>query len=277
MKLIKDLGKCDTGKIKRHFGLFKCPDCKKEFKRRIEIASPRCFACSNVLKGRANSKKSKDNFIKLCSNIHNNKYDYSLVNYTGNKNKVKIICPHHGVFEQSPNHHKNKRGCPSCANKHADKTFKVDSNKIHKNMYDYSLVNYINSHTKVKIICPYHGEFLQTPNSHKSGSGCPICFCGGFDKNKSGILYYLKIIHDKQIYYKIGITNRSINERFNAKDLKKIKVIKIWNYNLGVDAFLKEQQILNLYKEHQYTGGKILTSGGNTEIFIFDILNLDIN
>lgn len=41
--------------------------------------------------------------------------------------------------------------------------------------YDYSNVDYINNHTKVRIICPKHGEFLQTPNSHLSGKGCPKC------------------------------------------------------------------------------------------------------
>ena len=45
----------------------------------------------------------------------------------------------------------------------------------HGGKYDYSKVNYINSRTKVIIICPIHGEFEQTPNSHLSGSGCKKC------------------------------------------------------------------------------------------------------
>lgn len=41
--------------------------------------------------------------------------------------------------------------------------------------YDYSRVNYIDSKTKVCILCVEHGEFWQTPNDHLSGCGCPKC------------------------------------------------------------------------------------------------------
>ena len=44
---------------------------------------------------------------------------------------------------------------------------------VHGDKYDYSKVNYINSTTKVCIICPKHGEFWQTPSNHLQGSKCP--------------------------------------------------------------------------------------------------------
>lgn len=49
------------------------------------------------------------------------------------------------------------------------------SNEKHHYKYDYSKVNYINSETKVCIICPEHGEFWQTPVAHVRGHNCPIC------------------------------------------------------------------------------------------------------
>jgi len=52
--------------------------------------------------------------------------------------------------------------------------FVEKANIIHNNKYDYSLVCYINDITKVLILCPRHGEFLQVPNSHYK-SGCPDC------------------------------------------------------------------------------------------------------
>ncbi len=56
-----------------------------------------------------------EQFIKKANKIHNNKYDYSLVDYIDCKTKVKIICPIHGVFEQNPyTHYKRKCGCPNC-------------------------------------------------------------------------------------------------------------------------------------------------------------------
>ena len=47
--------------------------------------------------------------------------------------------------------------------------------QIHNYKYDYSKVNYVNSRTKVCIICPTHGEFWQTPHNHLKGYGCAEC------------------------------------------------------------------------------------------------------
>src|SRR5690606_16177264 len=47
--------------------------------------------------------------------------------------------------------------------------------KRHGNKFDYTKVEYSNSHTKVCIICPEHGEFYQSPTNHLSGNGCPKC------------------------------------------------------------------------------------------------------
>ena len=47
--------------------------------------------------------------------------------------------------------------------------------KVHGDKYDYSKVEYVNSHSKVCIICPKHGEFWQNPNGHLRGHGCPKC------------------------------------------------------------------------------------------------------
>ena len=46
---------------------------------------------------------------------------------------------------------------------------------VHRDRYDYSKVEYVNSHTHVQIICPIHGVFPQEPASHLQGHGCPIC------------------------------------------------------------------------------------------------------
>lgn len=54
-------------------------------------------------------------------------------------------------------------------------TFIEKARKIHDNKYDYSKVLYKDCNSKIIIICPEHGEFIQTPRSHIRGSGCPIC------------------------------------------------------------------------------------------------------
>ena len=54
--------------------------------------------------------------------------------------------------------------------------FILRSNKIHENRYDYKMVEYVNIHTKVKIICFKYGIFEQKPYFHMiNQSGCPKC------------------------------------------------------------------------------------------------------
>jgi hypothetical protein len=49
------------------------------------------------------------------------------------------------------------------------------ANTIHKNKYGYSKFIYKNAKTNGIIICPNHGEFLQTPDSHLHRKGCRLC------------------------------------------------------------------------------------------------------
>ena len=59
--------------------------------------------------------------------------------------------------------------------KRTKEIFIEDAIKVHGDKYDYSKVVYIHTDAKVIITCPEHGEFLQTPNEHLKGSGCPVC------------------------------------------------------------------------------------------------------
>ena len=129
--------------------------------------------CSNC---KGNHKSNTEDFILKSKSIHGDNYDYSLVNYLNNKSKIKILCYIHGEFEQIPSHHLNGSGCNKCGNDIKSKEFFLtESINIHGNYYDYSLVNFINTNSKVKIICPIHGEFEQRPIHHYKGAGCQIC------------------------------------------------------------------------------------------------------
>ena len=198
----------------------------------VHLRGVKCKFCSDK-----NIKYNKNTFIDKSIKIHNNYYDYSFVEYVDINTKVKIICPIHGVFEQSPkkhlqlhgcskcskNHKKNfdyylekfnilynseylyeqnfinlrtkiniycnkhgwfkksisehlsGQGCPYCNYKCCKDDFIKKSNIIHSNKYDYSLVEYINNKTKVKIICPEHGIFEQRASQHLCGKGCRKC------------------------------------------------------------------------------------------------------
>lgn len=133
------------------------------------------------LKGRGCYKCSMEEnmllpFIIKANKVHNYSYDYSKVNKIKYDEKVIISCPKHGDFKQLPNNHLNGKGCPKCSRR--NKTIKElveEFRNVHGNKYDYSNVKYSRSRDKVAITCPIHGKFLQSPNKHLNGRGCPIC------------------------------------------------------------------------------------------------------
>lgn len=121
--------------------------------------------------------------------------------------------------------------------------------------------------------CGFRWEAFVKKVLHKTG--CPSCASRGFNKNSSAILYYLRIVDPVfGLFYKIGITNRTVEERFQSHDLSKITVINVVHYKHGVDALSAERSILKDYEEFKYRGEKILSSG-NTELFTKDVLGLD--
>ena len=120
--------------------------------------------------------KTTEIFINQAKSIHGNLYDYSLTNYKNSKTKIKIICEKHGLFEQHPHHHLSGKKCYMCVGKgKTTEIFIKESQDIHGDLYDYSLVDYKKSSDFVKIICKEHGIFLQSPDNHLRGYKCNKC------------------------------------------------------------------------------------------------------
>lgn len=172
------------------------------------------FGCAKCAKKKLGEtfKKTTEQFVEEANIVHNGKYDYSKTDYKGKDAKVCIICPEHGEFWQTPHNHLNGAGCPKCkyknfSEKRKDTTesFIEKAKLVHGDKYDYSKVNYVDSHTKVCIICPEHGEFWQKPNNHIHGWGCAKC--SGMAKKtteqfieESKSLYPEKYTYDKTEY-----------------------------------------------------------------------------
>lgn len=136
------------------------------------------------------NNKSQDKFLEQAREKHKNKYDYSEIRYKNSHTKIKIICPEHGPWDQTPASHLVGNGCAFCAGvKSNTKIFIEKSIKIHGGRYDYSIVNYLGKMIKVKIICRDHGVFNQIPKRHLGGLGCPDC---NDTKGESKIRQYLK-------------------------------------------------------------------------------------
>jgi len=222
-----------------------------------------------------------DEFIEKAKLVHGNRYEYSNLKYLTKRTKVEIICKEHGAFWQLPGGHLKGNGCKLCIYDELRLTteeFIQKSISKHGNKYDYSKVIYKTNHDKVELICKEHGSFWQMPLNHIKETGCPGCSVSGFDQTKPGILYYLAILTDnKETLYKIGITNLTVRKRFQKIDIKKIRVIKTWSFQVGSEAAQRELSILQEYADDIYTGPDILVSGGNTELFTRDVLEIDSN
>ena len=121
-------------------------------------------------------------FIRKARAVHGDKYDYSQVVYTKALSKVIINCPTHGAFTQAPAYHLSGNGCPACGREAATAActdtydgFVSKARAIHGDKYDYTHTDYQKSQTKAVITCRKHGNFLQRPNCHLDGHGCPTC------------------------------------------------------------------------------------------------------
>ena len=223
---------------------------------RFHIMGQKCPKCSNV-------KMDIDYFILKSSKLHNYKYDYSLVEYKNTKTLINIICPIHGTFKQKPKDHLLGKGCSKCVGKNMNTDdFINKSNIIHGYKYDYSLSNYVNAKTKLKIICPEHGEFMQTPNSHISGKGCPVC------KESKGEIHIRKILNKLNIEFK---PQHRFVDCVNKKELPFDFYLP--KYNTCIE-YHGEQH----YKPVKYFGGaiKFLKTKNNDSIKLKYCLNNNI-
>lgn len=141
---------------------------------------------------------SINKFIEMGNIVHNNIYNYDETIIINNNKKTNISCKIHGSFMQTPYKHLKGQGCPNCFLKKLSTgySFIEKAEQKHSGLYNYQYVDYINSQTKIIIECKKHGCFMQLPNSHLRGQGCPVC------KNSKGKIYIENLLKKKFINYK---------------------------------------------------------------------------
>jgi very-short-patch-repair endonuclease len=163
-----------------------------------------CRQCANE-QFSIDRRSNKNIFIKKSNAVHDNKYDYSLVEYINNETKIIIICNKHGEFKQRPIDHYRGNGCPMCSGNKIKTTddFIKKAKLIHGNKFDYSLANYVNKRTKIKIICPKHGVFEQTPNNHYGCDACDLCRIENSRTTLDDFISKCKLIHNNKYDYSL--------------------------------------------------------------------------
>lgn len=188
---------------------------------------PKCKGAKNSVRLR----KGLDFYLAKFMSVHGENYDYSLiVNIETSKQKLPIICPIHGVFEQSANIHSRGYGCWDCgikqrANAQTKKSEKaIDDFRItHGDRYLYDRAVYTGKKNDVIIGCKLHGYFTQNANRHQQGAGCPECAkeqIAEFHRyNKSNLIEKFHSTHNGRYAYIVdGYKNQNSIIRIECKE-----------------------------------------------------------
>lgn len=215
--------------------------------------------CNNCKKDKL--RNSVDFFIEKARLIHSNIYKYDKVVYITGSEKVIITCKKHGDFKQRPFSHLNRQGCPQCGKnlriKSITKTteqFIKEAKEVHGDKYNYENTNYTNSKKKVIITCKHHGDFKQKAGSHLEGMGCSKCgMQSNFKrteyieraKGRTCIFYTIRCFNEEEEFYKIGITMKTVSERYATK-------LKLpYDYEVVTEIHGNAEYVWNLEKEEK--------------------------
>jgi hypothetical protein len=188
--------------------------------------------------------------------------DYiNLEPYIDAKTKILHECVNEHQWLVSPDSILNGYGCPYCAGN------KQYTTQEYQAQIQFRVVEeYISNHVPILHECIIGHQWKASPANIKSGTGCPTCSKSGFDSSKPATLYFISFWFDNIEYFKIGITNKSIEERF-VREKSKLSIKLLWSkqFDMGKDA----QNIETILKR-QNSRYQIMIPAfqrGNTEIF----------
>lgn len=209
-----------------------------------------CIKCGQSLCGEKQKQKAKETFVERCKEIHGDKYTYDKVDYVDSHTKIIVTCKKHGDFETLPYRLLNGSGCPNCKSEEAHERYSKgtlkfieEAKRVHGDLYDYSLCDYYNTHTKVTIICREHGAVEVKAGVHLSGCGCPLCAEPSGEKRVRLYLEERNILYIKQYAIKYKGNNYRADFFVPSKNL-------IIEYN-GEQHYKSVKQFGGAKKFHQ--------------------------
>jgi hypothetical protein len=216
----------------------------------------------------------QETFLRKCKEKYGDKFNYSNTVYYNSQTKISFICNIHGLVSQYPGDHLHKKhGCKQCGIDSMAALQKENSKvlffkkclEIHNNKYIYNNSTYVDSHTKISITCPMHGDFMMSPTHHiHMQSGCPVCanyartlyskkYFETHSKDVPAYLYIFKLTDKNNIdFLKIGITrtNTKVSRYTHYKSLNGSKLLEI---QLPIyEAWDIEQNTLLKFEKFQY-------------------------
>lgn len=187
-------------------------------------------------------------FVDRATLIHGSNYSYINTEYVTSSVKVRILCPNHGEFTQLPSNHLQGQGCPICSN---------ERNKIT-----------CGGNVKGKLPTPSASRYTKRKREATGKYNQQWFEKFPDSKLQPAQFYCIEVEHDTDHFIKVGITTRTIKQRFQRTgtgetiiDRRTLDV----KYMSLYDAYVLEQHILRELKGHQYFPNYVLD--GYTECF----------
>ena len=238
-----------------------------------------------------NYRYTTEQWVEECKKVRDDfeDYDFSKVEYVGSRKKVQLIhkdYPEYPWFV-TPFSFKDKGySHPMITNnyRYTTEQWVEECKKVREDFdqYDFSKVEYVGNKTKVDIRHKDYPEYpwFVAPYAFKDmGVSHPLLHNRGYSRTDfknfciknnqgKGFLYLIYFVcqQTKEEFCKIGITSRSIKERFSSNSYSHLKIKKTvlleQDPNLIYDL---ENEILREYKKYKFTPE--IPFDGQTECF----------
>jgi hypothetical protein len=192
--------------------------------------------------------------------------------YKGSNKFIEHSCPYGHTWYGRPDRVLARHGCNKCS---------INTFKTHK-QYEYELFkkeidanpleNYVGANIAILHECINNHVWKVSPSALLNRSrGCPLCSTSGFNIGKPAILYFISFEYNSTKFYKVGITNRTVYERYSDESWEKLKITIVWElkFDIGKDARELEKSLLDKYKEFKVNTGAL--KSGNTETLSIEI------
>jgi T5orf172 domain len=248
--------------------------CQKGHKTQITWSSyqsgNRCLECSG------SAKYS----ISQVSDVFNQNGDKLISTQYLNRKALLVYCCKNG-HEQTARFDVYRRGrkCSVCKDEAISDIKRIRS--VFEERGDKLICLQYNPKEKLNYVCKNGHSHSIFFSQYKFGKGCLFCAVTGFDFDKPAILYYVCFNHNEHFYYKIGVTNNTVTRRFRYAKIKP-RIVYKQQYSKGLDAFEREQELLKRFNSFRLSKKSFAEdldflgkANGHTELFDFDVLNLD--
>lgn len=274
-------------------GLIKCNNCggKKysNYSKHYDRKQGGCNKCDPARVSKARFQKKQSNALKRLESSPNfETTDYSQFIFKGTAGKCTFVCTKHDTLYQQTysDHLYTGSSCPLCTKEKREATClqKVIDycQPLYGDRFNYENTKCSEIDYNMWVDCKKHGMVEVSRHRHKKLGYCRLCSyetqTGLYSKDtltdeklsEPAKLYYITLQSGKRKFDKIGITQLTLEQRFQSFNMYRVTIKNVKEFILS-ECIDKEQEAMSvleqnnlLYKTHDL---KAVGRGGWTECF----------